>query len=171
MLLIFAERGGADSAELAASKRRLQHVRGIHRAFGSAGADDGVDLVDEEDDLALGLLYLLNNIFQRSSNSPRYLVPAIRSPRSRETSSLSRKRLGHIAEAMRIARPSAIAVLPTPASPMSIGLFLVRRERIWMMRDLFVAADDWVELVLLRELGERAGVLGERFKLLLLLGL
>ena len=33
-----------------------------------------------------------------------------------------------------LASPSTMAVLPTPGSPRIIGLFLVRRERIWMMR-------------------------------------
>ena len=72
---------------------------------------------------------------RRSSNSPRYLVPAIRSPISRETSSLSLRDSGTLPEAIRRAKPSAIAVFPTPASPMRIGLFLVRRERIWIMRE------------------------------------
>ncbi len=35
---------------------------------------------------------------------------------------------------MRCARPSTIAVFPTPGSPMSTGLFFVRRERTWMTR-------------------------------------
>ena len=35
---------------------------------------------------------------------------------------------------MRRARPSTIAVLPTPGSPMSTGLFLVRRDSTWMTR-------------------------------------
>ncbi len=35
---------------------------------------------------------------------------------------------------MRCARPSTIAVLPTPASPISTGLFLVRRDSTWMVR-------------------------------------
>ena len=35
---------------------------------------------------------------------------------------------------MRWARPSTIAVLPTPGSPMRTGLFLVRRLRTWMTR-------------------------------------
>lgn len=30
--------------------------------------------------------------------------------------------------------PSAMAVLPTPGSPINTGLFLVRRERIWIAR-------------------------------------
>ena len=36
--------------------------------------------------------------------------------------------------AMRWARPSTMAVLPTPGSPMSTGLFLVRRESTWSVR-------------------------------------
>ena len=35
---------------------------------------------------------------------------------------------------MRRARPSAIAVLPTPGSPIRTGLFLVRRDSTWMTR-------------------------------------
>jgi hypothetical protein len=35
---------------------------------------------------------------------------------------------------MRCARPSTMAILPTPGSPISAGLFLVRRERISMVR-------------------------------------
>ncbi len=35
---------------------------------------------------------------------------------------------------MRWARPSTMAVLPTPGSPISTGLFLVRRERTWITR-------------------------------------
>ena len=35
---------------------------------------------------------------------------------------------------MRWAMPSTIAVLPTPGSPMSTGLFLVRRDSTWMAR-------------------------------------
>ena len=37
---------------------------------------------------------------------------------------------------MRWARPSTMAVLPTPGSPMSTGLFLVRRERTCMIRSI-----------------------------------
>ena len=40
-----------------------------------------------------------------------------------------------------------MAVLPTPGSPMSTGLFLVRRdEHLDDAADLLVAADDRVEL-------------------------
>src|SRR3989344_766727 len=71
---------------------------------------------------------------RRSSNSPRYFVPAMSDPRSSDASSFPLSDSGTSPLAIRWASPSAIAVLPTPASPISIGLFFVRRERIWMTR-------------------------------------
>ena len=38
--------------QLAARERRLQQIARIHRAFGLARADDGVQLVDEQNDVA-----------------------------------------------------------------------------------------------------------------------
>jgi len=37
---------------------------------------------------------------------------------------------GHFAVGDALGKPSTIAVLPTPGSPISTGLFLVRRQRI-----------------------------------------
>ena len=76
----------------------------------------------------------LRTALSRSSNSPRYLAPATIAPMSSAISLRSRSDSGTSPETMRWARPSTIAVLPTPGSPMSTGLFLVRRERTWMTR-------------------------------------
>ena len=54
VLAVLVERGGADAVQLAAGQHRLEQVAGVHRPFGLAGADDGVQLVDEQDDLPLG---------------------------------------------------------------------------------------------------------------------
>ncbi len=70
----------------------------------------------------------------RSSNSPRYLAPATIEPRSRATMRLLSRPVGTSPSTIREASPSAMAVLPTPGSPMSSGLFLVRRLRTWMTR-------------------------------------
>ena len=72
--------------------------------------------------------------FSRSSNSPRYLAPAIIEPRSRLMTRLPFRPSGTSPSTMRWARPSTMAVLPTPGSPMSTGLFLVRRDSTWMTR-------------------------------------
>ena len=52
MLAVFVERRRPDAMQLAARKRRLQQVGGIHRAIGLAGTDQRMHLVDEQDDLA-----------------------------------------------------------------------------------------------------------------------
>ena len=92
-------------------------------------------------------LISLSTALRRSSNSPRYLAPAMSAPRSSATTRLSLRPSGTSPRTMRWARPSAIAVLPTPGSPMSTGLFLVRAaEHLDDAPDLLVAADDRVEL-------------------------
>ena len=61
-----------------------------------------------------------------------------------------------------------MAVLPTPGSPMSTGLFLVRaRQHLDAAADLLVAADDRVDLAARGERGEVLAVLLERGELLL----
>ena len=65
---------------------------------------------------------------RRSSNAPRYLAPATKLPMSREIRVRPLRDSGTSPLTMRWASPSAIAVLPTPGSPISTGLFLVRRE-------------------------------------------
>ena len=76
----------------------------------------------------------LSTAFRRSSNSPRYLVPASSAAMSSESTRLFLSVSGTSPLTMRCARPSTIAVLPTPGSPISTGLFLVRRWRIWIVR-------------------------------------
>ena len=56
-----------------------------------------------------------------------------------------------------------MAVLPTPGSPISTGLFLVRRlQDLDHAADLLVAADHRIELAAAGELGQVAAVLLER---------
>ena len=76
----------------------------------------------------------LRTAFSRSSNSPRYFEPATIAPMSSAMSRLLRRLSGTSPSTIRRASPSTIAVLPTPGSPMSTGLFLVRRESTWMTR-------------------------------------
>ena len=69
-----------------------------------------------------------NTYLRRSSNSPRYFAPAIKAPISNESSFLPLRLSGTSPSTILSANPSAIAVLPTPGSPINTGLFFVRRE-------------------------------------------
>ena len=74
--------------------------------------------------------------FIRSSNCPRYFVPATKLAKSNVTTRL----LKRIRETLRFtilkARPSAIADLPTPGSPIKSGLFFFLLLNIWETRSI-----------------------------------
>ena len=72
--------------------------------------------------------------FKRCSKSPLYLVPASNAPISSEYTVAFANISGISLPTMRLAKPSAMAVLPTPASPTSSGLFLRRRHKVCMTR-------------------------------------
>ena len=76
----------------------------------------------------------LSTAFKRSSNSPRYFDPATIALRSSEINLRSRSPSGTSPPTILCASPSTIAVLPTPGSPISTGLFFVRRLSTWITR-------------------------------------
>ncbi len=133
IFLVFGPGRRRDRAQLAARQRRLQQVGGVVLARRRAGADDGVRLVDEEDDRPRARLDLLDDRFEPvlefAAAPPR--PPAT----GRDRACARRRRAAPAARrpaAMRSAKPSTTAVLPTPASPVRIGLFCRRRVRMSM---------------------------------------
>src|SRR5207302_3151392 len=60
---VFGERGRADGLQLAAREHGLEDRRRVDRALGRAGADERVQLVDEQDDVT-ALADLLQNLLQ-----------------------------------------------------------------------------------------------------------
>ena len=71
---------------------------------------------------------------RRSSNSPLYLAPASRLPRSKANNCVSFNVSGISLFIILCAKPSTIAVLPTPGSPIKTGLFLVRLAKTCKVR-------------------------------------
>ena len=64
VLAVFVKRSRTDRVQVATGKRRLEDVAGVHGALGGTRAHDGVELIDEQDDLALGLLHFLEHGLQ-----------------------------------------------------------------------------------------------------------
>jgi len=52
IFLVFIERGRPDAVQFPACERRLEQIGGVHRALCLASADEGVHLVDEQNDAA-----------------------------------------------------------------------------------------------------------------------
>ena len=133
---VLLERGRAHAAQLAVLQERLQHVRRVdRRALRGARAEHGVDLVDEHDRVrrscsaATRLEALLEVAAIARAREHRARGPPSRPRRPCRSSGTS-------PSTMRCARPSAIAVLPTPDSPTRIGLFLRRRASTWITRSI-----------------------------------
>ena len=134
VLAVLVERGRADRAQLAAREHRLEHVARVDRALGRARADDRVQLVDEHDDLPLGVGDLLQHRLQPVLELAAVLRAGDHRADVERDQRRSRRPSGTSPSTIRWARPSTIAVLPTPGSPIRTGLFLVRRLRTWITR-------------------------------------
>ena len=103
-------------------------------ALGRAGPDHGVELVDEGDDLALGAADVVEHGLEPLLELAPELGPGDHGPQVEGDDPLVLERLGTSPSTIRPARPSTMAVLPTPGSPISTGLFLVRRDSTWTTR-------------------------------------
>ena len=114
--------------------------------WAAPGAEDGVDLVDEEDRVRA----LLHRGDERLE--ARLEVAAV-ARAGQQRAEVEREDLG-VARGPRARRrrrcaargPRRCAVFPTPVSPTKIGLFLRRRARMWTVRSSsLLAADQRIE--------------------------
>ena len=166
VLAVLVQRRRADHPQLTAGEHRLDHVAGVHRGLaGRAGADDGVQLVDEGDDLALGLGDLLQHGLE-----PLLELAAV-------------LRAGDHRGQVERHQPLALEALRDVAGDDPLGQALDDRrladagladehrvvlgapgEHLDDAADLGVAADDRVDLALAGALGEVDGELLQRLE-------
>ena len=163
VLAVLVERGRADAAKLAAREHRLQHVRGVDSAFGSAGADDRVQLVDEEDQLAFGVLDLGEHSLQPLFELAAVLRTGEQGAHVERPDTLALQPFGHVAGNDALRKPFDDRRLAGARLADQHRVVLrAPREHLDHAADLLVAADDRVELALLGGLGQVAAELRER---------
>ena len=132
VLLVFGPGRGGDRAQLAARQRRLEQVGGVALPGLAAGADHRVRLVDEQDDRLRRGLHLLDDRLQPVLELALDAGAGLQQAEVERAHGDVRSGGGTSPAAMRSAKPSTTAVLPTPASPVRIGLFCRRRVRMSM---------------------------------------
>ncbi len=164
VLAILVERRRADHVQLAAREHRLEQVARVHRAFGLARADDGVQLVDEEHDLAFATLATsLSTAFSRSSNSPRYLAPAIERAHVERDDALVLQAFGNVAAHDALREPFDDRRLADAGIADQHRIVLgAAREHLNDATNLFVAPDHRIEFAALGFEREVATVALER---------
>jgi hypothetical protein len=163
VLAELVEGGGTDHAQLAAGEHGLEHVGRVHRPFGGARSDHRVQLVDESDDLALGIGDLGEDRLEPLLELAAVLGPGHHRPEVQRHDALALEPVGNVAvgdppgEAFDHGRLADAGlpdqdrvVLGSPAEDLDDAA------------DLLVAADDRVELALAGGFGQVPAVLLER---------
>ena len=160
VLAVLVQRRGADRTKLATGQHRLEEICRVDRAFRGPCADDRVQLVDEEDDLTGRVLDLAEDGLEPFLELTSVLRAREQRADVERPDPLALQALGHVAgnDALRESlddRGLAHAGLPDQHRV----VLRPSREDLDHATDLVVAADDRIELAVLRERGEVAPVL------------
>jgi hypothetical protein len=168
VLAVLVERRRANRVELAAREHRLQHVRRVDRPFGGAGTDHRMKFVDEEDDLALGIGDLLQHRLEalleltaifRARDQRAHVEPDDR---------LVLEPLGHVAAHDALRQALHDGGFTDPRLTNQDGVVLrATRQHLDHPTNLFVAADDRIELALLGQSRQIPAITLERLVLAL----
>ena len=159
VLAVLVERGGADAVQFAARQRGLQQIARIHGAFGLAGADDGVQFVDEQDDAAALRLHLGKHGLQPLLELAAVLGAGDQGAHVERQQLLVLEALGYIALDDALGQAFGDGGLADAGIADQHGVVLgAPREHLDGAADLLVAADHRVHFALGSSGGEIAGV-------------
>ena len=168
VFLELVERRGSDGPQLAPRKGRFEDVRGIHRPRRLAGADQRVDLVDEEQYLALAGRNLLHDGFQTLLELALILGACDQRTHVQRVDDLRLQVLGHVA----VDDPAGDALGDGGFADAGLAhenriVLRAPRKDLQHAADLLVTPDDRVEFSRARLLVEVDGILAQRVELLL----
>ena len=173
MLAVLVEGSGTDHSQLATGQHRLEHIASVHCSLsGSPGADDGVQLVDEGNDLPLGLLDLVEDGLEALLKLAAVFSPGNHGGQIQRDDATPFERVGNVPGDDALSQPLDDGSLADPRFTDKDRVVLsASRQHLDDAANLLVTTNDGVELAGTGALGEIDGVLGEsRFASLGLLG-
>ena len=154
VLAVLVERRRADRLELAAGEHRLQDRGGVDGTLGRAGADESVQLVDEQDDVAAGPDLLQDLLEPLLEVTP---VAAAGHERSevQGVELLAPQGLGDVVGDDLLRQPlDDCRLADARLADQDRVVLRAPREHLHDPLDLAIAPDDRIELVLAGELGQ-----------------
>ena len=169
VLAVLVERRRADRLQLAAREGRLQDRGRVDRALGRAGADEVVQLVDEQDDVA-ALGDLLHHLLQALLELAAVLRAGDEGREVERVDLLALQQLGHLVR--RDARGEPLddgGLADAGLADQNRVVLRAAREDLHHALDLGLAPDHRVELALGGELRQVAAELVEQLRALRLL--
>ena len=171
VLAVLVERGGADRLQLAARERRLEDRGGVDRALGGARADEVVELVDEQDDVA-ALGDLLHHLLEALLELAAVLRAGDQGGQVQRVDLLALEQLGHVGVGDALGQAlDHRGLADARLADQHRVVLRAPREDLHDPLDLGLATDHGVELALGGELGQVAAELVEQLGGLLALAL
>ena len=147
VLAVLVQRGGAHQPQLAAGQRRLQHVPRVGRPLRLPRPHDGVELVDEDDELAVRVGQLLEDGLETLLELAAVLGAGQHGADVQRHQRLVAQPLRYVAVHDALRQPLRDGRLPHPRLADEHGVVLgAAAEHLHHPPDLLVAADDGVEL-------------------------
>ena len=163
ILAVLVERRRADAVQLAARQHGLEEVARVHAALGLARADDRVQLVDEEDDAALGTADLLEHGLESLLEFAAVLCAGDQRAHVEGEDRLVLQALRHVAADDALGQALGDGRLADARlADQHRVVFRLAREDADDVADLAVAADDGVKLVFAGALDQIRAVFRER---------
>ncbi len=161
VLAVLVERGGADGLQLASRQHGLEDRRGVDGALGGTGTHQGVDLVDEQDDVAAGA-DLLEHLLEALLEVTAVAGAGHQRAQVQRVEVLVLERLGHVAAHDRLGQALDHGRLAHAGLADQHGVVLgAARQHLHHALHDELAAHDGVELALARGLREVAAELVE----------
>ena len=163
ILAVLVERRRADAVQLAAGEHRLEQVAGVHAALGLARADDGVQLIDEQQDAPLALAHFLEHGLEPLLEFAAVLCARDQRAHIERENGLVLQALGHVAAHDALRQPFGDGRLADARLADEHGVVLCfAREDADNVADLLIATDDRVHLAFAGALDEVGAVLFQR---------
>ena len=161
VLAILLEGRGADRLQLTARQHRLEDAGGVDGALGGAGPDQGVDLVDEQDDVAAGP-DLLQHLLEALLEVAAVAGPGDEGAEVEGVEVLALQSLRHIPRHDALGQTLDDGGLADPGLADEDGVVLgAARQDLHDPLDLALAPDDGIQLVVAGQLGVVAAELIE----------
>ena len=161
VLAVLVARGGADRLQLTAREHGLEDAGGVDRALGGAGADQRVQLVDEQHDVAAGL-DLLQHLLQALLEVAAVARTGHERTQVERVDLLALERLGNLAPDDVLGEALDDGGLADAGLADQHRVVLgAAAQHLHDALDLLLAPDHRVELAVARELGEVATELVE----------
>ena len=168
VLAIFVERGGTNHAQFPAGEHRLEHVAGVHGAFGFPCTDDRVHLVDKHHELPFGARDLLEHGLESLFEFAAELGTGNEGAQVEREERLAFESLGDVAIHNALREPFGDSGLThTRLADEHRVVLGAAREHLNDAADFLVASNHGIKLALAGKVGEIPGELRERLVLIL----